>query len=145
MHGQYLSIEAFKETAVQFITAGDNASAVLTFNNGINQFPDNLELYVLNGLLQGQLGSYQIATEYFRRAVQIDKGSLEGWLGLGMCLENEDSKLEVLSANQNAIEILSTREVQSSTTHEKQVLEFFKKSIRIFSDQKLLEIMAPST
>ena len=139
MHGQYLSIEAFKETAVQFMTAGDNASAVLTFNNGINQFPDSLELYVLNGLLQGQLGSYQIATEYFRRAVQIDKGSLEGWLGLGMCLENEDSKLEVLSANQNAIEILSTREVQSSTTHEKQVLELFKKSIRIFSDQKLFE------
>ena len=139
MHGEYLSIEAFKVTAVQFMTAGDTASAVLTLNKGINQFPDSLELYVLNGLLQGQLGSFKIATEYFRRAVQIDNSSLEGWLGLGMCLENEDNKLGVLGANQNVIDILSSKEAQSGTTHDKKVLELFKKSVHIYSDLKLFD------
>ena len=104
---QQQAITSDAESFKLLISRGDLRGARLKLIEIINLEGDSPQHLLPLGLLEGQLGNFEAASEIFKKITEIDDHEVQAWMGWGLSLQNLNQYVQSIQCYIKALEILN--------------------------------------
>ena len=112
--------------AAQMVNQGDLIAARDKYVEIQHDFGDSPQVLMPLGLIEGQLGDLQNASEYFSRVTQIDPAHIQAWMALALCLHKLGKIEEAIHHYKRALQVLSQ---STATATEESISRLFNECL----------------
>lgn len=103
----HLSLNANLRRGIDFIREAENSKAIDSLLVALKEDEDNPEIYRNLGLASYNLGNYEDAQNFWKKALELDPNNHLTWWSLGNLLESQEfyheAYIAYLRANKEAI------------------------------------------
>jgi protein O-GlcNAc transferase len=100
-----MNINKTIQSVLEQYRKGDLQSAERLCQKIIRQQPNHAEILYFLGIIYGQLGKHDLAIEYIRKSLQINKNNADAYLALSMALQIKGLTDEAASNGEEAIRL----------------------------------------